>query len=85
MIYAKLFLISQSQEISETFWSTSQLQILEGEPQGQAGMPIASPKAIELYDHFGKEEALFQSRNMRKWCRDWIDVTESLTLILFSF
>lgn len=48
-------------------------------------MPIASPKVIELYDHFGKEEALFQSRNMRRWCRDWIDVTESLILILFSF
>lgn len=51
MSYAKLFLISQSQQISETSCSASQLQILEWEPQGQAGMPIASPKAIELYDH----------------------------------
>ena len=54
MSYTKLFLILQSEQVLEASWEifeTSQLQIIEWEPQGQARMPVASPIVTGLCGH----------------------------------
>lgn len=81
MSYTKLFLILQSEQVLETSWevfATSQLQIIEWEPQGQARMPVASPIVAIPGEEIAKK-ALSQGRNLKEWYRDGVGVPESPT------